>query len=531
MNLTIKNLRGIESAEIPLDKITLVCGMNGAGKTSVSMAAAACLMQTAAPVAGMMKKDARLLLRDGQKSGSASLNGITVHWPGGTVSGDPAPVFSAMTAGVESLATMPPKERGPWLIENLKAEPEREAVVAALTGIGLPAAGVDAVLGEITANGWDAAHARARDNGTKAKGAWEQITGERWGEQKAQGWKPGTLTMTDPEAINQAVAVSQAAYDAAVATSAVAQSEIDRLMVLAARAGDLAAMAVQAGEKLTALEQAEASAAETLRRTPAPGKPETTAACPDCGVALVVVSATELRHPVQIKIDDGSHGRALATHTAALTALRQARDTVAAAARERNAAHDAVAALENMPAATGSSHSEASEALHAAQAQALDYRRMMDAERQRQGVLRSAMIADLLAPDGLRRDALESQIEAMNQQVGAICTRAGWKPATVQSDGSIAAAGRPYALLSASEQFRVRVALQIWQAAREASPLIIVDAADILDGPGRAGLMRALGGLRALVTMTYDSRAKMPAARDGFAVCWVDGGTVHGGAA
>jgi hypothetical protein len=525
MNLTIKNLRGIESADIALDKITLVGGLNGAGKTSVSMAAAACLMQTAAPVAGMLKKDARLLLRDGQKSGSASLNGITVHWPGGTVSGDAAAVHSAITAGVESLATMPPKDRGPWLIENLKADPQRDAVVAALTDIGLPAAGVDAVLAEIAASGWDGAFDRARSNGTKAKGAWEQITGERFGEQKATGWKPATLTMTDPEAINQAVAAAQFAYDAAVATSAVAQSEIDRLMALAARLPDLESAHRLGSANLAALESAEASAAEALRRTPAPGRRETTAACPDCGVALVVVSATELRHPVQIKSDDGSHGKALAAHTSALTALRQARDSVAAAARERNAAHDAQAMLANMPAVSGSSHSEASEALHAAQAQALDYRRMMDAERQRQGVLRSAMIADLLAPDGLRRAALDSQVAAMNEAVGAICARAGWKPATVQTDGSIAAAGRPYALLSASEQFRVRVALQIWQAARESAPLIVVDAADILDGPGRAGLMRALGGLRALVTMTYDTRDKMPAARDGFAVYWVEGGT------
>jgi hypothetical protein len=61
----------------------------------------------------------------------------------------------------------------------------------------------------------------------------------------------------------------------------------------------------------------------------------------------------------------------------------------------------------------------------------------------------------------------------------------------------------------------------------ESAPLIVVDAADILDGPGRAGLMRALGGLRALVTMTYDTRDKMPAARDGFAVYWVEGGTAR----
>ena len=528
MNLTIKNLRGIESADIALQKITLIGAPNGAGKTSISLAAAACLMRTPAPVPGMLIKDARLLLRDGQSRGSASLNGATINWPGGTVTGESAQ-HSSIVAGVESLATMPPKERTPWLIANLKAEPSEGDLRAALQEIGLPEKAIDAVCESVKQSGWDGALARAKENGTKAKGAWESIANERYGAQKAAAWRPLTLTTDDPVAINAEVARAQQAYDAAVASTAVAQSEIDRLSALAARADDLAAVHEAGLARLSALEDGEKAAAHMLSRTPQPGQPETTCACPECGAVLVAVSATQLRAPLPVTGDPTAYRAALAAHTTAATALRQARESVAAASRERNAAMDAREKLDNLPATTGDSQEGADKALRLAQEQALDYRRMTDAASQHKAVERAAAIASVLAPDGLRQRALDGAVAAMNDSLGAIASQAAWQKITVHVDGRIEAAGRPYALLSASEQFRVRVALQIWQANAEAAPVVVIDAADILDGKGRVGLMRALSGCNAtaLVTMTYDSRDKMPAARDGFGVHWIEAGGVQ----
>jgi hypothetical protein len=527
MNLTIRNLRGIESADIDLQKITLIGALNGAGKTSISLAAAACLMRTASPLPEMLAKDARLLLRDGQSRGSASLNGVTINWPGGTVSGESFQ-YSGIVAGVESLATMPAKERTPWLIANLKAKPTPDELRAALQQIGLPDKAIDAVCQSVTESGWDGALARAKENGTKAKGAWESITGERYGAQKATAWRPLTLTVDDPDAINAEVSRAQHAYDVAVASTAVAQSEIDRLTAMAARIDNLVTAYDAEAEKLDALERTEKAAADTLARTPKPGQPETTCACPECGAVLVAVSATELRAPLPVTKDNGAYRAAIAAHTSAATALRMSREAVASAARERNAAMDAKARLENLPESPEGTQEDAADNLRKAQEQALDYRRMTDAASQHKAVERAVTIAGVLAPDGLRQSALDGAVVAMNDSLGAITERAGWQKIAVHVDGRIEAAGRPYALLSASEQFRVRVTLQIWQAAAEAAPVVVIDAADILDGKGRAGLMRALSGTPALalVTMTYDSRDKMPAARDGFGVHWIEGGAV-----
>jgi hypothetical protein len=280
---------------------------------------------------------------------------------------------------------------------------------------------------------------------------------------------------------------------------------------------------------VSALESAERAAADTLSRTPQPGQPETTCACPECGAVLVAVSATQLRTPLPVTGDATAYRSAMAAHTTAATALRQARDAVANAARERNGALDAREKLDNLPATSGDSQEGADKALRIAQEQALDYRRMIDAAAQHKAVERAAAIAGVLAPDGLRQSALEGAVVAMNDSLGAITERAGWQKITVHVDGRIEAAGRPYALLSASEQFRVRVSLQIWQAAAEAAPVVVIDAADILDGKGRSGLMRALSGCSclALVTMTYDSRDKMPAAREGFGVHWIANSSVQ----
>ena len=72
--------------------------------------------------------------------------------------------------------------------------------------------------------------------------------------------------------------------------------------------------------------------------------------------------------------------------------------------------------------------------------------------------------------------------------------------------------GRPYALLSSSEQFRSRAALQLAMARLDQSSMVVIDGADILDAPARSGLFALLdeAGLPALVCMTLNRREQVP---------------------
>jgi len=73
-------------------------------------------------------------------------------------------------------------------------------------------------------------------------------------------------------------------------------------------------------------------------------------------------------------------------------------------------------------------------------------------------------------------------------------------------------ADRPYILLSESEKFRCRTALQVAMADLDGSAAVIVDAADILDRGGRNGLfaMLAQSGMRSLVCMTMNGPGDVP---------------------
>ncbi len=69
-----------------------------------------------------------------------------------------------------------------------------------------------------------------------------------------------------------------------------------------------------------------------------------------------------------------------------------------------------------------------------------------------------------------------------------------------------------YPLLSESEQFRVRVTLQVAIAKMDDSAAMVIDRADILDRQGRNGMMKLLlrTGIPTLVCMTILDPEKDP---------------------
>ena len=189
-SITIKNFRGCEEAEIDLDPIALVCGKNGAGKSSIAQAVAATLIRSPAPIQGVTKTAAKAMLRDGTKRGKCTVaddsGTASVNWPGGTVNDEEGPKASLIAAGIQSLATMKPKDASDFLINILDAMPTKEHLKAALGSLNDDM--VDAIWNRIEKDGWDKAHARAKERGQQYKGMWEQVTGEKWGSKKGETW-------------------------------------------------------------------------------------------------------------------------------------------------------------------------------------------------------------------------------------------------------------------------------------------------------------------------------------------------------
>jgi hypothetical protein len=86
-------------------------------------------------------------------------------------------------------------------------------------------------------------------------------------------------------------------------------------------------------------------------------------------------------------------------------------------------------------------------------------------------------------------------------------------------------------LCSTSEQYRVRAVLQVAMADLDHSAMVVLDAADVLDGPTRSGLFALLveASMPALVCMTLSRREQVPdlAAAELGASYWIEGGVAQ----
>jgi hypothetical protein len=141
-------------------------------------------------------------------------------------------------------------------------------------------------------------------------------------------------------------------------------------------------------------------------------------------------------------------------------------------------------------------------------------------------------VLGILAPDGLRAAKLARVIELFNiAQLDRLSLAAGWNQVAIDAEMTVTYAGRPYPLLSTSEQYRTRAVLQVAMAHLDGSAMVVIDAADVLDGTSRSGLFAMLeeSGLPAIVCMTLTRREQVPDLETaGFGVSyWLDSGVTQ----
>lgn len=506
MTLTIQNFRRIAAATIKIAPLTILCGRNGAGKTTILQAFAACKSGLTAPVDGLLKKDAAALVTDGATEATITLDQAgagtaTVTYPAGkrTVEGLITEI-SATAAGAGTYITDAPKDRIRAINALRDTDPTREHIDAALAPLRLPASVADRLWNTITAQGWDAAHAIARENGTKLKGGWEQITGKRYGSQLAESWLPDgwaeELCTATPESL--AAAVTEAETWVASATGAQAVGDEARRR-LTETAGKLPALrdvraghdaALKACEKDAAAARSEISELESQR--------ETVCECPACH-APVVIQGKALRLPrhdptstdLQDRID-----RTTATLRDIETQIQTRRAEIGKvdgfiALAEKS--EKQLAALRATTPHTGPALADAQARLQSARQRVDAQKRWADAAAKHRGVVQNQAIIDILAPDGLRQSRLAEAIAPINEQLDKLCQGAKWLPVQIEPDTSLTYGGRPYLLSSEAEQgARVALALQVAWSMIEGNREVLLDVKSNVDSGTIRGVI-ALG--------------------------------------
>jgi energy-coupling factor transporter ATP-binding protein EcfA2 len=565
LHLGIRNFGQIAAAEIDIDPavISIIAGRNAAGKSTVLRALACLLTGQAQPHEAPKKADLSALVTDGASTSTIALSAadsgaeISISWPSGDLRTRGVPPRLSLTAAGTDMhpLDLEPSARAKMLSALIGAEPTQDDLAAALKGSGID---VERVWSDVQALGWDGALKQAEKAGQTAKGQWKQATGgEAWGASKAEGWtppnwRPALASKTEAE-LDQAAEKAKAKLEKTIRQGGAEAAETTRLQALAAglpdakQAHDAAEKAVHAATR----NQQEKNAALNALPAHEPGREAQD--CPYCSNKIVVVrgpgqsvalekAADEIdyaelkRRRLAFASADGAASKAHADLHAAQQILWNARARMA----ECMDARDKLVEMGAAPPPTASSGQEldllappsppspppaksglmsdeeaARLSVIAAESDFEMWRQKQDADAIHAEIMRIEAVKQALKPEGLRRVALARSLDKFNAALRLLTAAAGWPAVEMDAEMSVSVGGRPYGLLGglgggiSSLQFRTRVVLQAEIARRSGDQMILVDAADILDARGRAGMLKLLraAGLGAVIGMTYPDAA------------------------
>ncbi|WP_366654480.1 hypothetical protein [Fodinicurvata sp. EGI_FJ10296] len=550
MRIQINDFRGLVSADFHVAPMALIAGNNAAGKTSLCQALGAAVSGSSIPLAGLRKSDAGALVRSGAADGKVVVEGqagtVTVRWPSCKVASEgSAPQGSTFAAGLQSIVGFSKSERPKMLAPYLDAEPQYTDLTSVLTD--LPEDQLSRLWESIEINGWDLAHSQARDKGIEFKGRWAQVTGEKYGSKKGAGWLPDEwgddLEGASEQSLQDTLAREREYLDAAIATQAVSddyrqqlQDKVDSI--------DTGRQAVDdAQTRATDLRQQLTTAQEHRDGLPPADKGGGGVPCPHCGERISIKrtpGAILLEKPPGpiSETEAKARGSAIAKADGTLSRLKgevdQCERDLAEAKRLVADSENAAAELASLPEPTSDSPDveAARERVRRAETRVRAYQQKREADRIHQSIETNQMIVDALAPEGVRAAKLRKALSTFGaKRLDPISDAAGWGQVALDEDLMPTYRGRPFALLSESEQYRCRVALQVAMAQIDGSEIVIVDGADVLDRGGRNGLMKMLAGtgLAAVIAMTESGPDRVPdlSARGRGITLWIDAGTAR----
>ena len=406
---------------------------------------------------------------------------------------------------------------------------DKEAIVARMAAHSVPQAAIDEIAPLLTL-GFEKCCEHARGKAAEYRGGWRAITGETYGSKKAENWvAPATVNV--PEA---PVGLDEARKQADDLTGQIATLK-ERT-----RAGDVARF--QRGLD-TALVNRKPEIWATINRTKPianAGVDPHTVPCPACGAVLVFEEGTPLAVYSRVA-EDGP--------TVKPTVKAKAARELAAAEKELKQAEVAELRMsEPLPElpdaaeydAVGLKLAETKDLLRTLESAAQAHLSMKEKQAQVQDLALAAagqhvMVEAFeaaeaaLSPTGIPSELMAQAMSPLRAALRSVCASESvtdWPLPEVADDGTITAWGRPYSLLSESEQYRADLLLAAALAVASGNRIVVADRADVLEPKARGELVNWLLDLTEDGdTPTLDSAwifltlKQPPAAMDGVESC------------
>lgn len=533
IKIKVQGFRGITAAEISMRPIAMVAGRNGQGKSSLCQAVAAALTCSAVPFfrsekpeqAVFNKTESEGLLHDGDKLGAVRVDIgsdiVQLAWPSHklTVTGQP-PVVGKVAAGLINTIDMGSADRANYFTSILASAPAESDFAAALAGAGFVPdhknLTVAKIWGDIEISGWDAVHKGLRTEITKNKGAWEHATGEKYGSEKAENYRPqgysddlDGVVVTDLE---NAVAAAKQQVDDLIGSAALADDKLKELENKAAREKEVKRVASGMRKTKETCLQSLVDINAELDKVRSPH----IFGCPHCGGVVHVLvplkgqMSIEKSELTEKDIADMAERKKKAEYAqaGAIEDSRKATERYAQLQNEYLAVKGSIDALADIKArkSPASALSKAQESLAVAQLRVRLKEKVTDAAGLHGAIINQQIVLNTVASSGLRLTKLKEKMEVFNQVMAGFCAVAKYGVVKLTDDLEVTYGDRNYMLLSDSEKYRCRAIIQVGSAVYEKSNIAIFDGADILDVPGRKGLLmllRSLGSeFNALVAMT-----------------------------
>lgn len=565
-DIKTSNVIGARSVDIKIDRpIILFCGKNHSGKSSLVEAVKMAL--TGETVRVSLKKDYPQLITAGQTVGYAVVdhdgNQSAITLPNGAHehTGERPPAILPYVLDAQRFASLPANDRRSFLFGLMGLRTDGDTVSARMLDKGCDPLKVDQIAPHLRA-GFDAAHKEAQSNARDAKSAWRTITGETYGSVKAGTWKaPKTafdsnrlrLDREELVLVTQQIEEGDRAIGDMQGRARVQSEQSEKLSGLRQKAALFARAEAKLRKDEAELAEWQAKVENEARKGGKQLPVEPTYSCPACAAllrhdhasgALVEFTpppiVTEIAEPGKLaeyqrardlllkSVENDKRDLADADRSAKMLAemegaqgepapapeeIAAAKTMIEARKKARMTLQDTIRTLEQDERAA----SQADGKTTAASAHHAD-------------VAQWEAIADALAPSGIPGEMLAEALGPINERLSGSAEMTDWPRISIESDMTLTAGGRPYALLSESEKWRADAMIAEAISNLSGIKLLVLDRVDVLDLAGRDDLLYWLDVLadtgQIETALLFATLKALPASLPGtVSAVWIENGT------